>query len=266
MFIIRPLRYWFILIFASPGQGKSLEQAYLTFRILKELKYTEKKFPYLPKRLVLTNQRLNLNLLAKKFEINFLNSHIVYWQESEELRYCPRKICFKQNGIHDNHDVDIFVDEGALLFPPEEWKNTPKWLRKMWMQHRHRGIRIVMLTQDYQAIDINARRMVWRAYHVKKIIGSRDPAPTLPLLYKWNLKNLFHPFKNVVWGIIQIRNFDPMLFKQDTLQLLKVALYPEEQENLQKLKLMGFSKFRLITWFKINLYDTLEDVKSNFER
>jgi len=54
----RPLkRAWFILIFAPPGNGKSMEQAVITYDLLREILYTWKKYPKLkiPTKTVMGN-------------------------------------------------------------------------------------------------------------------------------------------------------------------------------------------------------------------
>jgi hypothetical protein len=248
-----PLPYWFILIFAPPGNGKSLEQARLSDLVLREYLYTEKKYPDLPKRFLMTNQQLVLS--------DVLKQKVLYWEHPEDIRYCPRVDCWKMKDIHVNHDVDIFIDEGSTLFPADGWSLTPMWLRKMWAQHRHNGIRIVMLTQDFMAIDINCRRMLWQSYFVNKIVGSRDISPTLPALSKWTIQNFLNPLKHVVWGIYSSRRFDPLIMRNDALAMLTIQLDEKLQEDYADLKLIGGSKLHLITWRKIQLYDTTQNVK-----
>lgn len=253
------LKYWFILIFAKPGNGKSLEQARLSEKVLREYHKTEKRYPTLKKRVLMTNQILNKLITDTEIE----HGHLKYWEEPEEFRYCPRNVCWRaieKNGIpvpHRNHDVDIFVDEGSTLFPADKWADTPIWLRKMFAQHRHNGIRFVMLTQDFKGIDINARRMIWQAYFMKKEMGSRDISPTLPALHEWSLLNPF----NSVWGFYSKQRIDPQVMEMDPMTLLTLKLNEKKADDYAELKLVGNKEYHLITWHKVNLYDTTQDVK-----
>lgn len=257
-----PLPYWFVLIFAPPGNGKSLEQARLSEKVIEEYFRTEKNYPDLPQRVLMTNQKLSLDNFKIKKTPEEIESKIIYWEQPEDIRYCPRVICFKHKvQPHLNHDVDIFVDEGSTLFPADGWSDTPMWLRKMWAQHRHNGIRIVMLTQDYMAIDINCRRMLWQSYYMHKIIGSRDISPTLPPLYPWTLKNFLNLKKQVVWGLYSARRFDPIVMKADPLNILAVDLSEKKANTFKQLKLIGAPQWHLITTHKISLYDTTQNVK-----
>jgi len=310
------LRYWFILIYAKPGQGKSLEQARLSEQLLKEYAKTEKKYPGLPHRIMVTNQTLSDDIRKREMMFTYPvlevddikqglkkkkplvsmrrkkkdeiplpppppspppkkvlyvdrehpiplpgNRHLIEWDEPDHFRYCPRVNCWKGNQTHKLHDADIMIDEGATLFPADMYKYTPLWLRKMWAQHRHNGIRIVMLTQDYKAIDVNCRRMVWQAYFVHKIMGSRDISPTLPPLVKWSPLNVLNPRKSVVWGLYSVQRVDPQILEGDPLTMLGLKLDEEKAEAYAKLKLVGVSTWHLITWHKVNLYDTTQDVR-----
>lgn len=266
LFYKYPLKYWFVLVFAPPGNAKSLEQARLSEKVFLEYDRTERKYPMLPHRILMSNQHIRTDMAVARS----LSGHYIYWRHPEEFRYCPRKEnCwkFKNEGyevVHDNHDVDLFVDEGAVLFPADGWSNTPSWLRDMWAQHRHVGIRILMLTQDYNGIDINARRMIWQSYLMKKVIGSRDPSPTLPPLSPWTLLNLIDPSKHVIWGVYTKQRFDPLIMKSDPLTMLTIQLNEKTAEDYKKLRLIGGAEVHLITWHKCTLYDTSQS-QEHFE-
>jgi len=178
IFTPRPFgKYWMIMLYARPGNCKSIEQARFSWRLFQEYHYTERWYPELPHRILLTNQKLN----DKISNSEILDGHLLYWTSAESLQFCPREICWKAEGEHLIHDVDIAIDECNTLFPADGYKDLPEWLRNLFAQHRHRGIRILLLTQDYRAVDINIRRMLWAAYNVKKWIGSRDIAATYRL-------------------------------------------------------------------------------------
>lgn len=280
-----PLPYWFILIFGTPGQGKSIHQAYMSYRVLKEFYITEKRYPQLEKRILYTNQVLNYETLLKryfwyfrgwffpflfpwrtKFSKKFLDDHIVNWKQIDEFRYCKRQACWRGTTLHNIHDVDIFIDEGGRLFPPERWKDTEQWIRDLWTEHRKYGIRFLVLTLDFNMMDINARRPTWRVYFMEKWMGSRDPSPTLPPLRKWTIKNFITPRVNVVWGIYTLREFSPLVVKLDTLAVLTVQTSEEKSKIYEDLNLMKPPVPYLITWFKCSLYDTAQEISSKIRR
>lgn len=251
---------WFSLIFAPPGQGKSIEQARLSIETFAEYHRAEKLYPELPHRILMSNQKLNpaIALLEEQ------HGHYIYWEAPEALRYCPRKECWRSKNdgkTHLNHDVDIFIDEGATLFPADGWTDTPMWLRKMWAQHRHNGIRILMLTQDYMSIDINCRRMLWDAFYMHKVMGSRDISATLPPLARWTWANFLDPRKHVIWGMYTKQRFDPLIMKKNVMVIYDVEMDKDKEKQLQDLKMVGWKQRHLITWRKVNLYDTQQNVK-----
>lgn len=245
---------WFILIFAPPGNGKSLEQATMSYKTLKEYKWIEKKYPAIPERILMTNQRLSLSYIASKLNVSleWLHMHIRYWEQPDEIRYCSRKNCWKGNDTHLNHDIDLFCDEGATLFPATAKGATddmPLWMKKFIAQHRHHGIRICLLTQDFMGINITARRCLWDSFYMHKVMGSRDISPTLPPV-KW------------IWGIYTKQKIDPDYMKSDAQSALidfKMAS-DQKKDALRQLKLVGTPKPHLITRHKTKLYDTTQDV------
>lgn len=251
-----PLPKWFILIFAPPGNGKSLEQARLSEKVLKEYRHIEKKYPKLAHRILFTNQILNEEYICKrnKFTLDWFKEHVKYWEQPEEFRYCLRRNCFiKSNGPHVNHDFDLFCDEGATLFPATAKgaaDDMPLWLKKFISQHRHNGVRILLLTQDFMGVNIAARRCLWASWYMKKIIGSRDPSPTLPPV-KW------------IWGLYSKRPIDPDLMKKDfTDVMITIKKMDDSQaELMDELRLIGFPEYHLITRHKCTLYDTRQNVK-----
>lgn len=258
-----PLPYWSVLIFAPPGQGKSLEIANISVKVLHEYVRTEKKYPWLMKRVLLTNMELNHAMLPKKVrDENFLAEHIRYWKTPQEFRYCPRTDCHYGPEEHDIHDVDIFIDEAGAIFPSDSWGTTPQWLRELWMQHRKRGIRLLTASQDYMMVDINARRVLWKAYYLKKIMGSRDPSPTMPALARWTIKNFLNPKERVIWGIYWLRPFSPLVLKFDEKSLLLIEIDEFKKEQFLKAGLMKTPIWRLITWKKISWYETRKIIKS----
>jgi len=253
------LPYWFIIIFARPGQGKSIEQARITDALLGEYRKTQKKYPSLPSRYVFTNQKLSHAIEERESDRNSL----FYWETPESLKICPNKKCFKGVEPHGLHDCDLLIDEGATLFPAKK-DDIPMWLRKLWAQHRHNGIRIIMLTQDFKGVNISIRRMCWKAYLMKKEMGSRDISATLPPLVPFSWKALF-TFKPFVWGIYSKREIDPEIVENDVtavkIQIKRLDDESEKADELRDLELIGRPEYRAITWEAINRYDTTQNVK-----
>lgn len=128
-------------------------------------------------------------------------------------------------------DFDLFIDEVANYFPSDKWKDTHHEVRRMFAQHRKRGMEIFGNTQDYRMVDINYRRMLSRVFQLYKVIGSPSPSATKPAV-------------KFPWGIIAIFELDPETLEDD-----------KEKERV------GFPSFFLITKKLTSLYDTTEDIK-----
>jgi len=244
------LKRWFVIIFAPPGNGKSLEQARLSYKLLKEYYKNEKRYPELKPRYLYTNQILNpeVPLIAQALKDNKLR----YWNSADQLRYCTTPDCWLGKDTHILHDCDLFCDEGATLFPATGKGNDddmPMWLKKLIAQHRHNSVRIVLLTQDFMGVNISARRCCWEAWMMEKLIGSRDPSPSLPPIRR-------------VWGIYSQRRIDPDMVRKDVVELrLTIKTDKGRKEDLEKLKLIRAPRWHLITKFKCSLFDTTQNVK-----
>lgn len=249
----RPLKRWFIIIFAPPGNGKSLEQARISEKCFQEYRMTETKYPELPHRYLLTNQTLDKKYICEinGFSSEWYDEHYVLWKEVDDIRYCHRKNCWKGTGLHKLHDCDLFCDEGAGLFPATAKgavDDMPRWLKKLVEQHRHNGIRILLLTIDFQGINITARRCVWDTWYMRKTIGNRDISATLPA-------------PRFIWGIYSQKRIDPKLVRSDNVELLiRIQTDKEYEKQLEQLDLIGWTRYRLITRHKTKLYDTTQDI------
>lgn len=278
------LKKWFIIIFAPPGNCKSLEENRIVYKLVREYYRIEKKYKklYASKtmrpRFAFVNEPLTDHIqyrfLKKRrdpalFEKAFTDGHLRYWKQPEDIRYCPLKEkCWRvtegyktrsgkiefDKPAHDTHDCDIFCGEGATLFPAT-MKNAaddmPLWMKAMIAQHRHRSIRFILLTQDFMGINIAARRCTWEAWAMEKVIGSRDPSPSLP------------PVK-FIWGIYSKRKIDPDLVKKEAAEvrlLIKTEAGKKKDEKDVKMKLIGAPRYHWISRFKCSLYDTLAKVE-----
>lgn len=201
----------FQLAIGRPGQGKSMYNAKLTIELLDRAVKIQKKMKVVRK--VAINFHLSAEMMEKYKE------YIIYWTDPMELI--------------ELKDYDLVIDEIANYFPSDKWKDTHFEVRRMFAQHRKRGMEIYCNTQDYRMVDINCRRMLSRVYQLWKVVGNRSPSPTLPKI-RW------------VWGLIIIRELDPEKLEDDG----------------EKEVITTIPDFMLITRKLVNLYDTREDIKS----
>lgn len=216
------------LTYARPGQGKSSDTARTIASLFREYARTEKKYPHLPRRELWCNLKLSEAIERRQLkrdpstgEIVNPDGHLCYWDNPKQLR--------------DLKDCDIVIDEVANYFPADGWANLPRWLRKTFAQHRHRGLRMFANTQDYMAVDINFRRMVTTAYNVKKLVSSRDISAT-------------QPPPSFIFAIVAKRRFDPAQIEQEGV-------------NSGKLQDLSFiPSFFLITRTLVEMYDTRQDI------
>lgn len=199
----------FELTIGRPGTGKSMYTAKLVLWALKRAEYIYKKLGVVRK--VALNFHINQQL-QKKY-----HDYLYYWTDPMQLI--------------ELKDFDLFIDEIANYFPSDKWKDTHYEVRRMFAQHRKRGMEIFANTQDYRMVDINCRRMLSRVFQLFKIIGSRSPSATLP--------KIKHP-----WGVIAQFELDPETLEDD-----------KEKERV------GLPTFFFITKKLVDLYDTKEDIK-----
>lgn len=192
-------------------QAKNIWKKYLTVNPNDEGVHFKKNRLYGLKRIVAINFHLSKSITEK------YKPFIKYWNDPMEL------ITMK--------DFDLVIDEIANYFPSDKWKDTHHEVRRMFSQHRKRGMEIYANTQDYRMVDINCRRMLSTVFQLYKIVGSRSPSATLP--------EIKHP-----WGIIMQLELDPETLEDD-----------KEKERL------GWPEFFFITKKLTSLYDTTEDIK-----
>lgn len=260
------LKKWGILAFAPPGNCKSLEQAFISYKLLREYKKIEKKYPQLQKRFLYSDEKFSEPIRYRflqrwrdpyLFTHSLEDGHLRYWNRLNlnTLRYCPIRNCWKSSIDHPLHDCDILCGEAMMVFPATmrgAIGDVEEWLREMLIMHRHRSLRFYFLTQDIAGVNIIFRRTMWEAWAMEKKIGSRDPSPSLP------------PVKHI-WGFYQRRLIDPDLARRDSMDIRLMIKIDEKTPNKEKentdirLKLIGSPKIRWISRFKCSLYDTLED-------
>jgi len=250
-FLFRPEieRRWTTLYYGHRGSGKTQHQAAVLKRELRYLRWLHKTYPYIKQPIVYSIQRFN-EKITKEFK-----DFLYYWDDATELRYCPRKKCWRGKQRHPLHGAVIVFDDIGTILPPDEWRTTPMWLRKIFKQGRHFGIRVLANVQDPFDCDINFRRTCDIAYRFRKILSNRDPDETRP-----KIKRIF--------GLYLRRRV-----KAETLW--KLGDKTDEEIQIMRLKdkenekIYGVSIFRdafaasyhLITKNKCELYDTLQNVQ-----
>jgi len=166
----------FVVIEASPGQGKSLWTAKQIKYLVKRNKKAHAKYN-IPIRRVMVNQKM-----SEAFEKE-AGDFLGYWTSDAELI--------------NLRDVDIVWDEIATHLDARKFSELSQEMMRFLSQYRKRGLEIYANTQDFSMIDARARLMITGVWRAMKLCGSPDPSPTLP------------PIKRI-WGIIilwKIENF-----------------------------------------------------------
>lgn len=166
---------WTTIYYGSRGSGKTYHQAKEVVRLFKYLDHVYEKNPKLKKSIVLSVQKF-----SPAIETAYLGKYLYYWDDVEDLHYCPREDCWRGPERHRLHGAYIIFDDIATILPADSWQNTPIWLRKTFAQARHFGIHVLANLQDPFSCDVNFRRYTDVAYRFRKTFGSRDPDETKP--------------------------------------------------------------------------------------
>lgn len=198
--------------YGAKGNGKSYFCAYILKKLIDSYYRIEKYYPNLPHRRIFTNQKL-----APDFEKKELHTHLEYWSHPRELYHL--------------RNVDILWDEIGKDLPAGSFATTPKSLKQIFSHLRKRGNRLFANTQVFEDIDVSFRRQIDFAFHIKKLCGSQDVSATLP------------PPK-FIWGVIQVRRFDPLFLEAQRDPLLRDMGYD------------GMPRWYVIRKKYIQLYDT----------
>ena len=243
-------KVWTTIYYGPRGSGKTLHQAKVVKQILEYLAELYRVNPNLHPAIVYSVQKFN-----KEIEDRYLGTLLYYWRDAKELRYCPRKDCWKSKLKHRLHGCYLIFDDMATILPADGWTQTPIWFRKMFAQARHFGIRIVANLQDPFSVDINFRRYVDLAYRFRKVIGSKDPDETKP------------PVKRI-WGIYHRRKikaewlwkFGDMIDEEIIKMKSKERIKEKTTGETPVYKDLWKGSFHLITRKICNIYDTTQDV------
>lgn len=254
---------WTTIYYGARGACKSLHQGLEVEKILAYLAALYAVKPQFNRAIVLSNQKFNIKIEEK------YPDYLYYWDEIEELQFCPRKKCWKK-GKHRLHGAYVIVDDMAAILPAGN-QAIPIWLKKLFSQGRHFGVRFLANCQDPFSLHIDFRRYCDRAYKFTKLFGNADPDET-----KKPIKFIF--------GAYRRRMIDAdILWRYGDLpeQTIRLLITQRDEEN-ERLKEMGreFDQVYDDSWkgsyhlfnktgvfmgvFKIaaaDTYDTLQDVK-----
>lgn len=252
-------KYWTTLYYGARGACKSLHQAKTTIHILKYLVKLYYKRPLLRHAILLTNQKFNKEI-EKKYK-----GYIYYWEDQNDLHYCPREKCWRGKDQHELHGAYVIFDDVATILPPDGWRETEIWFRKMLAQARHNGVRILANCHDPFGVDINFRRYIDVAYKFTKIIGSKDPDETRP------------PVKHII-GLYRTRKINAeLLWKYGDLPEQQIRLQMlQQQEMEERLREIGRQidiiyndswkgSYHYFLRKHTEIYDTHQNVKARYE-
>lgn len=244
---------WTTIYYGKRGSGKTLHQAKEVLHILKYLEYLYYKYPKLNRAIVFSVQRFSPYIEAK------YKKYLFYWNDAKDLRFCPRKNCWRGKNQHRLHGCYLIFDDIATILPADNWVSTPMWLRKTFSQARHFGIRILANLQDPFSCDINFRRYTDMAYKFEKVIGSRDPDETR------------NPIKRI-WGVYRTRKIPAdILWQYGDLTNEQIVAAKEQSKELKKAGklVLGHTgiiagvfkaKYHWISRKICKIYDTTQDV------
>jgi hypothetical protein len=214
-------RKWTQVYYGVRGSGKTLHQGKEVKKILKYLKYLYKHRPSIKRAIIYSNQ-----LFSKEFyEAN--KEYLYRWEEADEIKYCPRKKCWKR-GKHPLHGAYLMFDDISKIFPPDAWRMTPMWLRDYFIQGRKYGIHCLANLQDPNNVDVNFRRYIDRAFKFQKLLGNKDPDET-----KWEVTR--------IWGMYRRRRIDAEMlwaFGDMPEQQIRLMINQREEQN-EELKRIG---------------------------
>jgi hypothetical protein len=151
-----------------PAAGKSAKLAQKTIQLLKRNRKLFLKKKLAKKRLLYTNMKL-----SKSIELEF-DGYIKYWEDPVEITLI--------------RDADIVIDELSIYFDAQNWGDLPIIVKKFLRLHRHYGVDIFAVAQDFDTIDISFRRLVNSLFYVAKLMGTPSPSATRPTINRpWSL-------------------------------------------------------------------------------
>lgn len=198
----------------STGQGKTYMTAVNTILLLeRNKKWYEKKKTEI-KRVLATNMKLSPEVE------NRYPDQILYWTDLDQLI-----------GLRE---CDVIFDDMASYLDSQRWSDTPMSVKRWLRLHEHYGCDIYGNAQDFLTIDISVRRLCTGISRVTKVIGSRRPSATKPII-------------KFIWGLMLLREIDISKYKTET----------------QEKPFIGFPKLEFIKRKYCNTFDTKQDIQQS---
>lgn len=206
----------FSVITGGIGSGKSLA----TSKIALELLVRNEKWNQKKKNRVI--RKVYSNIKFSPWVENKYGHLLEYWDDLEQL------ISIR--------DADIIWDEISIHLDATMWRETTIGVKSFLRQHRKYGVDIYGNVQDFTTVDISARRLVQELWLISKLLGSRSPSATKPLVRRiwglcvkrkvkyecYDLERLKYEFDS--WELMFIRKKLCSVF--DTRQVIESGVYP----------------------------------------
>lgn len=214
--------WWTIGYYGERGSGKTLEQGRQVLKILRWLKYLYWARPDLKRAIIWSNQLFSKEMYEK-------NKGFLYrWEFADELQWCPRENCWRGKKQHPLHGAYLMFDDISKIFPPDNWRLTPMWLRDYFIQGRKYEVHTLFNLQDPQNVDLNVRRYLSMAKKFHLIFGNRSPDETKP-----EIKRIFGMYR-----MRRIRAEDLWTYGDMSEQQIRIMLL-EQKENEEAMKAAG---------------------------
>lgn len=164
------------------GSGKTTWLSNRGLWLLEDNKRTHKKYPELPKRMLVSNIRF-ADWVHEKYP-----DQIVYWSDMIELETM--------------RNCDVLWDELAVELDSTQYALTPLSFKRWLQQHRKYGIAIYGTVQDLPMLDISMRRLLHNVRYARKMAGTRDISAGMPT-------------PSFIWGVVWLRLLKRECFAKD---------------------------------------------------
>lgn len=146
-----------------PGSGKTTKLARIALSCLRECEKLHRSYGQIVKTV-----KINIKL-SEQIEKQFW-PYIQYFDDVYKMT--EWKDCY------------IIIDELAVYFDSHDWERMPLSMKRYLRLHRHYGVEIYGVAQDFLTIDKSFRRLVKELYLLEKIVSTREPSPYGPEI-KW---------------------------------------------------------------------------------
>lgn len=212
------------------SSGKTLLLAKKIKKLLYRNKLWKKKYGFT--RQIWSNLILSENFYKKNKE------YINYWYDYKDLI--------------DKSGIDIIWDEISTDFSALKKEPLPKIVNRWLRQGAKQGIEIYATAQEYHDVHLDMRRRCFKAFKIRKLIGSRRGGDNMPPVKNiWGLciyrQLKIHPYNELV---PEYSDMIPSLLyigKElcnifDTRQVIKESLHPPYDHVERKCLTCGFKR------------------------